>query len=418
MKILGIIAEYNPFHNGHKYQIEKAKEISAADYTIVIMSGNYVQRGAPAVFDKKTRAEMALNAGVDAVFEMPSFFSCASAPDFANFGISLLQILGVDFISFGAENNDYKLLNDVADILLYGDLESNIKKYISSGLNYAKARHNAIIKELKSNNTEQIESILASPNNILAIEYLKNIKLKNFDIEPVIISRCGSGYHEKEIEENKFSSATAIRKLMAVRGYCKETDFTQNIIKAVPKENIDLLKKNKPVFEDDFLFTLQRNILDKLKRGENLTEYCDMSEELANTVEKNIYELKSRSYTDFILNLKSKNFTYTRISRALFHILLNHKKQDLKEIKSGENISAYPLLLGFKKESSELLSELKRRSKMPIISKISNAKDILSEKSLKIFENNIYADFLYNSIYFEKYGESLINPYRSNVVIL
>ena len=418
MKILGIIAEYNPFHNGHKYQIEKAKEISAADYIIVIMSGNYVQRGAPAVFDKKTRAEMALNAGVDAVFEMPSFFSCASAPDFADFGISLLQILGADYISFGAENNDYKLLNDVADILLYGDLESNIKKYISSGLNYAKARHNAIIKELKGNNTEQIESILASPNNILAIEYLKNIKLKNFDIEPVIISRCGSGYHEKEIEENKFSSATAIRKLMAVRGYCKETDFTQNIIKAVPKENIDLLKKNKPVFEDDFLFTLQRNILDKLKRGENLTEYCDMSEELANTVEKKIYELKSRSYTDFILNLKSKNFTYTRISRALFHILLNHKKQDLKKIKSGENISAYPLLLGFKKESSELLSELKRRSKMPIISKISNAKDILSEKSLKIFENNIYADFLYNSIYFEKYGESLINPYRSNVVIL
>ena len=297
-------------------------------------------------------------------------------------------------------------------------MESNIKKYISSGLNYAKARHNAIIKGLKGNNTEQIESILASPNNILAIEYLKNIKLKNFDIEPVIISRCGSGYHEKEIEENKFSSATAIRKLMAVRGYRKETDFTQNIIKAVPKENIDLLKKNKPVFEDDFLFTLQRNILDKLKRGENLTDYCDMSEELANTVEKNIYELKSRSYTDFILNLKSKNFTYTRISRALFHILLNHKKQDLKKIKSGGNISAYPLLLGFKKESSELLSELKRRSKMPIISKISNAKDILSEKSLKIFENNIYADFLYNSIYFEKYGESLINPYRSNVVIL
>ncbi len=418
MRILGIIAEYNPFHNGHKYQIEKAKEISGADYIIVIMSGNYVQRGAPAVFDKRIRTEMALNVGVDAVFEMPSFFSCASASDFADFGISLLQILGVDSISFGAENNDYKLLNDIADILLEGNTEFEIKKYISSGLNYAKARHNAIIKELKGNNTEQIEKILASPNNILAIEYLKNIKLKKVDIEPVIIGRSGSGYHEKEIEENKFSSATAIRKLMAERGYGKEKDFTQNIIKVIPKENIELLKKNKPVFEDDFLFTLQRNILDKLNMGENLADYCDMSGELANTVEKNIYELKSRSYTDFILNLKSKNFTYTRISRALFHILLNHKKHDLKKIKSGENISAYPLLLGLKKESSELLSELKRRSKLPIISKISNAKDILSEKSLKIFENNIYADFLYNSIYFEKYRESLINPYRSNVVIL
>ena len=131
MKILGIIAEYNPFHNGHEYQIKKAKEMSGADYIIAIMSGNYVQRGAPAIFDKSIRAEMALNAGIDAVFEIPALFSGARANDFAGFGISLLKILGVDFISFGAENDNYKLLDTVAKVLTDKEQELAVKKHIS-----------------------------------------------------------------------------------------------------------------------------------------------------------------------------------------------------------------------------------------------------------------------------------------------
>ena len=150
MKILGIIAEYNPFHMGHKYQIKKAKELSGADYVVAIMSGNYVQRGAPAVFEKSIRTRMALNAGIDAVFEIPSFFSGASAADFARYGISLLDILGVDYISFGAENNDYDLLCSVAGILSGEEIEISIKKYLASGLNYAKARHSAIMEKLAS----------------------------------------------------------------------------------------------------------------------------------------------------------------------------------------------------------------------------------------------------------------------------
>ena len=417
MKILGIIAEYNPFHKGHEYQIKKAKEISGADYIIAIMSGNYVQRGAPAIFDKSIRTKMALNAGIDAVFEIPALFSTASANDFAGYGISLLKILRADFISFGAENDNYKLLDTVAKVLTDKEQELAVKKHMEAGLNYAKARHNAILEELKESKEDinEIENILASPNNILAIEYLKSIRLNNVGIKPVIISRSGSGYHEKEIEKNKFSSATAIRRLV---GESKLDIFNDSIKSAIPDKNINLFKNSKSIFDDDFLFTVQRSILDKLSKGEDLSAYCDVSKELANTVEKNIFELENKSYSDFILKLKSKNFTYTRISRAIFHLLLNHKKNMLEDIKSEKNMAAYPLLLGFKKEAGELLSELKKRSELPIISKISNAKDILSPVSLKIFEDNIYADFLYNSIYFEKYGEKLCNPYRRNVVMV
>ena len=417
MKILGIIAEYNPFHNGHEYQIKKAGEISGADYIIAIMSGNYVQRGAPAIFNKSIRTEMALNAGIDAVFEIPALFSGASANDFAGYGISLLKILGADFISFGAENDNYKLLDTVAKVLTDKEQELAVKKHMEAGLNYAKARHNAIIEELKGNKEDinEIKKLLASPNNILAIEYLKSIRLNNVGIKPVIISRSGSGYHEKEIKENKFPSATAIRKLVSESNL---DIFNDSIKSAIPDKNINLFKNSKSIFDDDFLFTVQRSILEKLSKGEDLSEYCDVSKELANTTEKNIFELENKSYSDFILRLKSKNFTYTRISRAIFHLLLNHKKNMLEDVKSEKNMAAYPLLLGFKKEAGELLSELKKRSELPIISKISNAKDILSPISLKIFENNIYADFLYNSIYFEKYGEKLCNPYRRNVVII
>ena len=407
MKILGIIAEYNPFHMGHKYQIKKAKELSGADYVVAIMSGNYVQRGAPAVFEKSIRTKMALNGGIDAVFEIPSFFSGASAADFARYGISLLDILGVDYISFGAENNDYDLLCSVAGILSGEEIEISIKKYLASGLNYAKARHSAIMEKLTSESISlqqrmQIEDVLSSSNNILAIEYLKNIKLIKSNIKPVIISRNGSTYHEKNIEEDKFASATAIRNAL----YRGKKDIFDNISGGIPLENTDILKSSKPIFED------------KLYKREDLCEYCDISDELKNTINKNINEIKSRSFEDFILSLKSKNFTYTRISRAIFHILLNHKKKTLEELKSQPDMAAYPLLLGFKKASSNLLSELKLRSKKPFISKIGSAKELLCESALKLFENNIYSDFLYNSIYFEKYGEILDNPYRRKIVIL
>ena len=346
MKILGIIAEYNPFHMGHRYQIRRAKEVSGADYVIAIMSGNYVQRGAPAVFEKSVRTRTALNAGIDAVFEIPSFFSGASASDFAQFGINLLDILGVDYISFGAENDNHKLLDTVSNILLEKQTELSIKKYIKSGLNYAKARHSAIMDGgfgyviQDGQKVFQIKEILLSPNNILAVEYLKNIKLINSNIKPIIIGRSGSGYHKKDVEKDKFASATAIRNELFK---ARESSNYNIFINLIPKENIDILNSTGAIFEDDFLFTVQRNFLDKIYTGEELNSYCDVSNELANTIKQNINEIKSKSFEDFILSLKSKNFTYTRISRAIFHILLNHKKKELKEITRYCSVLKSPL---------------------------------------------------------------------------
>ena len=412
MKILGIIAEYNPFHKGHKYQIEKARQISGADYVVAVISGNYVQRGAPAIFDKSIRTKMALLCKADAVFEIPCFFSASSAPDFADFGVSLLEILGADYISFGAEDNDINLLTALAKKLNEGITEADIKEGMGLGLNYAKARHSSLLNAFKSSgyDIKKVESIISSPNNILAIEYLKNIISKNFKMEPVIIERSGSGYHEREMDNKGFSSATAIRKEIWGNG------GDNSGLVGVPTEIHDCYKVLKPVFEDDFLFAAQRSILEKLYKDEDLSKYCDITAELANTIKKNIYEPDKKSFSDFILGLKSKNYTYTRISRGIFHILLNHLKSELEEFKSDKDMNSYIRLLGFRKSSSQLLGEIKKRSKLPVISKVSNAKDLLGEKSLKLFENNIYSDFLYNSIYFEKYGERLINPYRRSVV--
>ena len=413
MKILGIIAEYNPFHNGHRYQIERAKKNSKADYVIAIISGNYVQRGAPAIFDKSIRTKMALFCGADAVFEIPCFFCASSAPDFAAYGVSLLGILDVDYISFGAENNDFNLLYTLAKLLNEEKLDRDIRENINTGENYAKARHMALVELIKKNkeyDIKTVEKVLSSPNNILAIEYLKNIISKKLRMEPVIIERSGSGYHEKEMDSIGFSSATAIRReILGNKG-------TDSSLEGIPTELYNYYKISKPMFEDDFLFAVQRSIIDKIYNGEDLSRYCDITKELANTIKNNIYELENKSFSEFILSLKTKNYTYTRISRGIFHILLNHLKSELEFIKTDKDMNAYISLLGFRKDSDKLLSEIKKRANLPIISKVSNYKSLLNEKSIKIFENNIYSDFLYNSIYFEKYGQKLINPYRRKVV--
>lgn len=416
MKILGIIAEYNPFHNGHKYQIERAKEISKADYVIALISGNYVQRGAPAIFDKSVRTKMALFCGADAVFEIPCFFCASSAPDFAAYGVSLLGILGADYISFGAENNDFNLLYTLAKLLNEEKLDRDIRENINTGENYAKARHMALVELIKKNkeyDIKTVESILSSPNNILAIEYLKNIILKKLPIKPVIIERRGSGYHEKKMDEGGFSSATSIRKEIFKKA---ENAFKDNLAAGIPAQIKDFYKESNAIFEDDYLFAAQRSVMDKIYNGEDLSKYCDITKELANTIKNNIYEIENKSFSEFILSLKTKNYTYTRISRGIFHILLNHLKSELEFIKTDKDMDAYISLLGFRKDSDKLLSEIKKRANLPIISKVSDYKNLLNEKSIKIFENNIYSDFLYNSIYFEKYGKKLINPYRRKIV--
>ncbi|MBR4277086.1 MAG: nucleotidyltransferase family protein, partial [Lachnospiraceae bacterium] len=214
MIVNGIIAEYNPFHNGHIAHLEKTKEQTNADYTIVAMSGNFVQRGAPAVVDKYVRTKMALEGGADLVLEIPTCYSTSSAEYFASAGVALLDKIGVvDYLSFGSESGDIEILNHIASILLEEPPEFSeyMQRYLREGYTYPLARNNALIQY--ENSLFDATRVLESPNNILAIEYIKAILRRESTITPFTIKRQGSNYHDRYMADNATSaSAQAIRE--------------------------------------------------------------------------------------------------------------------------------------------------------------------------------------------------------------
>lgn len=217
MKVVGLITEYNPFHNGHKYHLEASKEKASATHSIAVMSGNFLQRGEPALLDKWTRAKMAVDSGVDLVLELPTVFATQSAEYFAHGALSVLEDTNVvDSLCFGSELGDTELLKDIADVLVDEPLEFKniLKKHLNLGLSFPKARSlalKAFFEHAKYSHFEKIEKIVESPNNILGIEYMKSlIKLKS-KITPLTIKRVYSNYHDKDINSS-IASATSIRE--------------------------------------------------------------------------------------------------------------------------------------------------------------------------------------------------------------
>lgn len=416
-KILGIIVEYNPFHSGHLYQIEKAKQLSGADYVIVVMSGHFVQRGEPAIYDPYIRARMALNTMVDAVFEIPAPFSTASATDFAGFAINLLDKLGVDFISFGTESADIEDLSLISDIIKTNShiYSHTLLNSISSGINYPIARKNAILTDMKASNysderIQRIEEILLQSNNILGIEYIFHLNAIGSKIKPVIIRRKGANYNDRLLNLKSFSSATAIRNSI----------FTENdidkISSYIPNENIDLIKQSKPIHSDYYCSELYRKIIALSFQNKALHEYYDISEDMAKRIENNIEH--TQEFDALINTIKAKNYTYTRISRAFIHILLDIKKNNVAEYKN-KNFSVYAKILGFKKDSSRVLSLLKQKSGIPLISKLADAKIILGESSTeyRLLTEEIYAGLVYNSFYTQIYKDKLPSPFKRHIII-
>ena len=357
-KILGIIAEYNPFHLGHKYQIEKAKKISGADYIICLISGAFVQRGEPAIVSSLDRAKMALENGINAVFEMPTYFSTSSAESFAFYGVDFFSKLGVDYLSFGAESATRDDLALIVDIL---DKESTDFKFtlageLKKGMSYPKAREEAILKEInkyKLYNKADYKKLLDSPNNILAIEYMKAIKKIKSNIEPIIIKRTSDNYNKYDIEENNFASATAIRKRI-IEAYQTESNY-ENIKDFVPNSVFSDILNLKPLSNNDILPYINLELERYSYKNEDLSVFLDINKELSNRIINTF--LEAFSYEDFINILKSKQYTYTRLSRSLSHILLDIKKDKFDILnKKG---ATYAKLLGFNKKDGELLSILK-----------------------------------------------------------
>ena len=304
MQVNGIIAEYNPFHNGHLYQLKRSLEETGADYTVVAMSGNFVQRGSAALLDKHTRAEMALLGGADLVLELPALYAASSAEFFAAGAIRLLDQLGVvDTVSFGSELGDTALLKKAAEILVQepADFSSSLKHYLKEGMSYPNARTEAIIQHYPEFNGQ--DSIFSSPNNILGIEYIKALLRQNSSIRPVTIKRLGNGYHDRSAGA-PFCSALAIRQAL-FSGASPEFLAGQ-----MPEEAAGLLGSwldtHAPMQNEMLSLPLYYKLLSESSRG--FSAYLDVSPALSERILNYLGEY--RGFEDFCRLLKTKDDLY------------------------------------------------------------------------------------------------------------
>lgn len=419
--VVGIIAEYNPFHNGHAYHIREAKNLAHAPCCIAVISGDFVQRGAPAIFDKYTRARMALLSGADLVMEMPPAFATASAEDFAACGVALLDRLGVvSHLCFGSERGCLSPILKLAEFLAHEpeELSSYIKEYVSLGHSYPRARQMALERcfPLGANVHAPEEGMLSSPNNILGVEYLKAMIRRNSSMVPITVPRKGSQYGHDELTDS-YSSATAIRKY--ILGEFAGTPAKEISLKALdsqmPRECLDLALASVPVSSDDFSALLSFRLLELHHQGTAFDQFADVPRELAARIEKQL--LHFSSFEDRIAALKTKQYTYTRVSRSLTHILLHITDRTYKERK-GQDYVSYARILGFRRESAQLLSAIKKASGLPLVTKTADAENILDSKSFSWFEEDLMASHIYQSVLACKEKKPVKNEYTQPVIIV
>ena len=409
MKVTGIITEYNPFHNGHEKQIKEARELTGADKIIVIMSGDFTQRGVPALLDKYERTRMALKGGADLVLELPLYYSVGSAEFFASGAIALLDKIGVtDCLCFGSECGDIDLLNDIATILSEEkeELHEVIREKMKEGLSYPMARA-ATIEEMIPNSFEHVQA-MSEPNNILGFEYLRALKQRHSSIEAFTNLRRGGGYHDRMVQSTLSSS-------MAIRESLHETGSIDLIKSQVPYYVFDILQEkfeeNFPIYEEDISAMLKYKLL--LDAADGYASYVDISHDLSDKILKNLNRYSS--FPQFCDLLKSKDITYARISRSLLHILLNIRKDYMEQFKNDDFIY-YARMLGFREDSRELLTEIKNRSEIPLLSKLADAKNLLGENGMKMLESDIQAAHIYDTLVTEKFHSATVSEYSREIV--
>lgn len=422
MRTAGIIAEYNPFHNGHLYQITYTKEKLGADYVVVAMSGDYVQRGTPALLPKHVRAKTALRCGADLVLELPVSVSTASAEYFAQGGISLLDGLGVvDLLCFGSEKGEVSALKELADILAdepktYQEI---LKTFLSQGESFPSARNKALLEYFKDPHNfpdddfdgtllplfNEITNILSSPNNILGIEYCKALRRSGSKIKPVTIKRVGSGYHEAKISEKEHASATAIRQL-----FLDKTDNLDLIRTQIPEAAWQGMEeafcRNAFVTEKDLNSILYYCLLEKTPA--QLCRYLDLSGSLSQRMANRLKDY--RGFSEYASLLKTKEITQTRIQRSLLHLILG--------ITEAPKTVPYAKVLGFRKDSAPLLKEIKKKGSIPLLTKAADAGNLLSGEDWKLFEECTFASNLYYGILSQKSGKKFVHEYEKPVVII
>lgn len=428
MKVTGIIAEYNPFHKGHEYQIQKAKEETGADYIVVVMSGDFVQRGTPAIIDKYTRAKMALECGADLVLEMPVIWSTASAEYFASAGIAMLDKMGcVDYVSFGAESTNLELLSNIADVLIEEPrfYKASLAAYMKNGLPFPLAREFALSEYFDA--SEEVSSIMKEPNNILAIEYLKALKIRKSKVQPHIVLRQGAGYHDTDTDK-AFSSATGIRRcLEEIDETTIESEFNEDYLsnlsslrRSMPDRALALLleylDQNSYTQSDDFSFALKYQLLSTCSQG--FDQFADCSSDLSNRI---MNQLSSYvRFTQFCDLLKSKELTYSRISRVLLHILLGIGANDYNTAMVKCDYVPYLRMLGFCKAATPLLSAIKKNASIPLLTKMADASELLQKNKYaqSMLNRDIFAADLYESAVTARTGQTGPNEYSHGLIMI
>ena len=346
MKSVGIICEYNPFHNGHLYHLEKVKELYK-DYTIIlVMSGNFTERGDVSIINKWSKTNIALEYGIDLVIELPYVFATESADKFAKASIQILDMLEVEAIVFGSESNDIKKLETIADIQLNNKKYNKlIKSFLNDGYNYP----TALSKALETISGKKIDS----PNDILGISYIREIKKLNSQIKPVCIKR-NNDYNSLDLNDN-ITSASSIRNAI------KNGD---NVSKYVPSLTNEYLTKN--IHLNDQYFKLLKY---KIITTSDLEKYQTVDEGIENRIKK--YIIKSKSLDELILKIKTKRYTYNKLNRMFSHILCDFTKEEARLCTDIE----YIRVLGFNIKGRQYLNVIKKSVKIPIITNFSTIKN-------------------------------------------
>ncbi len=387
-RVLGIIAEYNPFHNGHLYQIEEAKKQTGADYVVAVISGNFTQRGNTSLVNKWIKADMALKSGVDIVIELPTVYSISSAENFAEGAIKILDSLKVvDTLCFGTETADLAALNNIANVLY-----SEPKEYVSllnhelgKGVSYPKARESALMMYL--NDIKRYANILSGSNNILAIEYLKALKKLKSNMKPFSVQRKKVYYNDEKIVD-EFASSTAIRKLVAREQY-------DEIRKVIPESSYMLLKeeirKGSFVldilkFEKEILYNLRKMTVSQIAELQDVTEGLEYS--IKNAADS------CNSILDLMDMVKSKRYTQTRIQRILLYALLEITKKDMID---ARKITPYTRILGFNKKGKEMLSEICNINRRTNI--ITSTKKFIDNNTNKVLKQMLEKDIFATNVY-------------------
>lgn len=410
MHVTGLITEYNPFHNGHLFHLKKARETTGADYTAVVMSGSFVQRGAPAVFDKYSRTRAALLSGADLVFEMPAPFSTASAREFASYAVALFTALGaVDSICFGSECGEIepilrtaRLLNEESE-----PFKKRLQDFLKEGKTFPEARSAALAEE----GAEEAK-LLSAPNNILGVEYCQAVLRQRSPLSCFTIKREGKGYHDPSLD-GVLGSALAVRQALQ-----SGTDV-QALRFLLPDPSFDSVCRSIPVFLDDFSGLLNYRLLTE----QEPERYAEIRPELAARIKK--LAPGFASFDQRIKKLKSRQLTYTGVSRGLIHLILGIEQRQMDLFKEA-GFAPYARILGFRKSAAPLLRRIKENSSIPVISKLAGAEKRLDPAGAAMLACEIQSSHLYQNVRCEKAASGAFpgrtavfqNEYTQPVLIL